>query len=66
MLNAKTGLLLILVGLLASHYVYLHDLVTGSGQIQMGPTSWTIAVVALVVGLVGLWLVWRGEGGASQ
>jgi len=61
MLNVKTGLLLALVGLLLGHYVYLHDLLFGNTTIWMGPKSWTVAVVALVVALAGLWLIWRGD-----
>ncbi|MBL6953794.1 MAG: hypothetical protein ISR50_14235 [Alphaproteobacteria bacterium] len=60
MLNSKTGLLLAVAGLLVGHYVYLHDLVVGGSVIQMGPASWTIAAVALVVALAGLCLVWCG------
>ncbi|NQV61073.1 MAG: hypothetical protein HQ502_15510 [Alphaproteobacteria bacterium] len=61
MLNSKTGLLLAVAGLLAGHYVYLHDLVVGGSVIEMGPASWTIAGVALVVALAGLCLVWCGR-----
>ncbi|MDA1099465.1 MAG: hypothetical protein O2967_10830 [Proteobacteria bacterium] len=65
MLNAKTGLLLAVVGLLGGHYAYLHDLLQGSSKIQMGPTSWALAAVALVVALAGLWLVQRGDDNAA-
>ncbi|MBT3369579.1 MAG: hypothetical protein HOA08_17995 [Rhodospirillaceae bacterium] len=61
MLNPKTGLLLALVGILVGHYVYLHDLLSGDTLIMMGPASWTVAVVALVVALAGLWLLVRGN-----
>ena len=61
MMNAKTGLWLALAGLLVGHYVYLHDLVVGGKTIWMGPASWILAVVALVVALAGLWMIWRGD-----
>jgi hypothetical protein len=61
MLNPKTGLLLAVVGLLVGHYVYVHDLLFGRDLIMMGPASWTVAAVALVVALAGMWLVWRGD-----
>lgn len=58
-MNAKNGLWLALAGLLVGHYVYLHDLVMGGKTVWMGPISWTVAVVALVVSLAGLWMIWR-------
>ncbi len=66
MLNAKTGLLLAVAGLLGGHYAYVHDQLFGSSVIEMGPVSWTAAAVALVVALAGLWLLWRGDEGAAH
>ena len=43
MLNAKTGLLLAVAGLLGGHYAYVHDQLFGSSVIEMGPVSWTAA-----------------------
>lgn len=66
-MNAKTGLLLAVVGLLVGHYAYLHDILfAGSSVITMGPASWALAAVALVVAAGGLWLVWRGQEDASE
>ncbi len=61
MMNARTGLLLALIGLSAGHYAYLHDLLNERGEIWMGPISWTMAAVAFVVALAGLWLIWRAD-----
>ena len=49
MLNAKTGLLLAVAGLLGGHYAYVHDQLFCSSEIEMVPVSWTAAAVALVV-----------------
>jgi len=62
MFNPKTGLLLALIGLLIGHYAYVHDLLFGGTVIMMGPASWAVAAVSLVVALAGLWLVMRGDG----
>ncbi len=59
MLNAKTGVILALVGLLAGHYAYLHDLLNGAHLIMMGPITWTIAGVSFLAAAWGLWLIWR-------
>jgi hypothetical protein len=59
MLNAKRGVILALVGLLAGHYAYLHDLLNGGHRIWMGPVTWTVAAVSFVVASYGLWLIWR-------
>ena len=57
MLNAKTGVILALVGLLAGHYAYLHDLLNGGHRIWMGPTTWTVVAVSFLAASYGLWLI---------
>jgi|SaaInl7_135m_RNA_FD_contig_31_734989_length_949_multi_4_in_0_out_0_2 hypothetical protein len=61
MMNIKTGLLMALVGLLISHYVYVHDLLNGDEMIWMGSISWAIAAIAFLLALAGLWVIWRSD-----
>ncbi len=65
MMNAKTGMLLALAGVLVGHYAYLHDLLIGNQMIEMGPASWGVAAVGFVAALAGLWLLRRGDDAAQ-
>ena len=66
MLNAKTGLVLAVAGLLGGHYASMHDQMLGKPASEMGPLSWAVAGLAFVVAAVGLWLLWRGDQGMPQ
>ena len=59
--NRTLGLVLIIIGILANNYVYLHDLVVGRPQdmILLGFYSAIGIVVALLVALFGLVIVLR-------
>ncbi|MGE0253664.1 MAG: hypothetical protein AB7N54_14355 [Alphaproteobacteria bacterium] len=55
------GWLILVVGLLANNYAYLHDLITWSngGAIYMGLKSGLLAIAGLVAILAGAWLIAR-------
>ncbi len=57
------GYALVVVGVLANNYVYVHDLVMDKhdGAIILGWQSVVAIVVTLVVVAVGLILAWRAE-----
>ncbi len=70
MLENKTlGLVLIIIGVLANNYVYLHDLILDKheGAIVVGPTGWIGIVVTLIVIGGGLVILLRSQasGGAE-
>ncbi len=61
------GYALVVVGVLANNYVYVHDLVTDKhdGAIMLGWQSGVAIVVTLVVVAVGLIVAWRAEAEAE-
>ena len=61
------GYALVVVGVLANNYVYVHDLVTDKhdGTIILGWQSVAAIVVTLVVVAVGLIVAWRAEAEAE-
>ena len=61
------GYALVVVGVLANNYVYVHDLVTDKhdGMIFLGWQSVVAIVVTLVVVAVGLIVAWRAEAEAE-
>ena len=56
------GWALVVIGVLANNYVYLHDLVFNKheGLISLGPKSAIAIILTLVVVAVGLVVAWRG------
>ena len=58
--DKRLGLALIIVGVLANNYVYLHDLILDrhEGAIVLGPIGWIGIVVTLIIiaGGVGIFL----------
>ncbi len=61
------GYALIVIGVLANNYVYVHDLVMDKhdGAIILGWQSVVAIVVTLVVVAVGLIVAWRAEAEAE-
>ncbi len=61
--NKKLGLVLIIIGVLANNYVYLHDLVLDKhdGAIFLGWQSWVGIVVTLIVIAIGIVILVRSE-----
>ncbi len=59
--SKRTGLVLIILGVLANNYVYLHDLFRGEEAIGLGSTGWILIVLALVVIVIGLGIVRRSS-----
>ncbi len=61
------GYALIVIGVLANNYVYLHDLVIykHDGTIILGWQSWVAIVLTLVVVAVGLVVAWRAAAEAE-
>ena len=55
--NMKTGAVLVVVGVLANNYIYLHDLVVHNyyGTINLGPKSYAAIAVSLAVIAYGLY-----------
>ena len=59
--SKRTGLVLIILGVLANNYVYLHDLVRGEEAIGLGSTGWILIVLSLIVIAIGLGIVRRSS-----
>ncbi len=67
--DKRFGLALIIVGVLANNYVYLHDLILDKheGAILLGPRGWIGIVVMLIVIACGVVILLRSQasGGAE-
>ena len=61
--DKRVGLKLIIVGVLANNYVYLHDLILDKheGAILLGQRGWIGIVVALIVIADGVVIVLRSQ-----
>ncbi len=64
--NRKLGAALIIVGMLANNYVYLHDLIFGKyeefeGAIVLGWLAGVLIVATVAVAAVGLIIVMRSH-----
>ncbi len=59
--DKRFGLKLIIVGVLANNYVYLHDLVVGLDAILLGPRGVIGIIVTLVVIAVGMVILLRSQ-----
>ncbi len=67
--DKRLGLALIIVGVLANNYVYLHDLVLDKheGAILLGWPSWVGIVVTLIVIAGGVVILLRSQAsGAAE
>ena len=66
--DKRLGLALIIVGVLANNYVYLHDLILDKheGAILLGPGEWIGVVVTLVVIADGVVIVLRSQAGIPK
>ncbi len=61
--NKKLGLVLIIIGVLANNYVYLHDLILDKheGLINLGPRGWIGIVVTGIVIAIGMVILLRSQ-----
>ncbi len=61
--DKRLGLALIIVGVLANNYVYLHDLILDKheGAILLGPDAWIGIVVTLIVIAIGMAILLRSQ-----
>ena len=59
--DKRLGLALIIIGVLANNYVYLHDLVVGMDAILLGPRGVTGVIVTLVVIAIGMVILLRSQ-----
>ncbi len=59
--DKRLGLALIIVGILANNYVYLHDLVVGMDAILLGPRGVIGVIVTLVVIAIGMVILLRSQ-----
>ncbi len=61
--DKRLGLALIIVGVLANNYVYLHDLILDrhEGAILLGPIGWTGIVVTLIIIAGGVGILLRSQ-----
>ena len=59
--DKRLGLALIIIGVLANNYVYLHDLVVGMDAILLGPRGVTGIIVTLVVIATGMVILLRSQ-----
>ncbi len=67
--DKRLGLALIIVGVLANNYVYLHDLILDKheGAILLGPRGWIGIVVTLIVVAGGVVVLLRSQAsGAAE
>ena len=68
--DKRLGLALIIVGVLANNYVYLHDLILDKheGAILLGPRGWIGIVATLIVLAGGVVILLRSQasGGAER
>ena len=67
--DKRLGLALIIVGVLANNYVYLHDLILDKheGAILLGPRGWIGIVVTLIVIAIGMVILLRSQAsGAAE
>ena len=65
--NKTSGLVLVIIGVLANNYVYLHDLILGKhgGTIQLGWLSAVGIGVTLVVVALGIFILMRSQAAAG-
>ena len=68
--NKNLGVALIIIGVLANNYVYLHDLIFGKyeeyqGAIVLGPLAGGLIVATLAVTAGGLMIVMRSQATSS-
>ncbi len=59
--DKRLGLALIIIGVLANNYVYLHDLVVGMDAILLGPRGVIGIVVTLAVIAIGMVILLRSQ-----
>ncbi len=61
--NRKLGLVLIIIGVLANNYVYLHDLILDKheGAILLGPRGWIGIIVTVIVIAIGMVILLRSQ-----
>ncbi len=61
--SKSLGLVLVIVGVLANNYVYLHDVILDKheGMIYVGLTSGAGVVGALIVVFIGTFILWRSD-----
>ena len=66
--NKRWGLVLVIFGVLANNYVYVHDLIVDSndGLIYLGGQAWVGIAVALAVVAVGIVLLVRPQSEAGH
>ena len=68
--NRNLGVALIIIGVLANNYVYLHDLIFGKYEeyedaIVLGPLAGVLIVAALAVTALGLIILLRSQAASS-
>ncbi len=63
--DKRLGLALIIVGILANNYVYLHDLVVGRDAILLGSRGVIGIIVTLVVIVIGMVILLRSQASES-
>ncbi len=59
--DKRLGLALIIIGVLANNYVYLHDLVVGMDEILLGSNAVIGIIVTLVVIAAGMVILLRSQ-----
>ncbi len=67
--DKRFGLVLIIIGVLANNYVYLHDLFLDKheGLISLGQNGWIGIVITLIIIAGGVGILLRSQaGGATE
>ena len=57
----RLGVVLVIIGVLAKNYAYLHDLIFGEAVIRLGPKSIPALIITVIVTFVGLYLLTRAK-----
>ncbi len=65
--NPRLGAALVVIGVLANNYIYLHDVIMGTfdGAIELGWLATIGIVVTLVVTALGLYILMRSHEGST-
>ena len=65
--NPRLGGALVIIGVLANNYIYLHDLIFAPDQegIILGPKSTVAIIVTLAVTAYGLFMLMRSHEGST-
>jgi hypothetical protein len=65
MKKSALGWLLLIIGLIGITAALVHDFISGQPALTLGPKSYTVLVVSIILALVGVVSLAKGGGQAS-